>query len=183
MNTRSRRSTHGLKAPETEAEVQYAIATRMLDRFRHATAIPNVTCYGWESDLLTVTGSGIVHEFEIKTDRGDLLSELHAMTGDPKKMRRDDSAVKFKRGEVLRGDIAYRPGRPNHFWIVTTPDVAATEELPAFAGHLVVNYVDSRFVDVFRSAPKLHGDKIDERTRAWVERGLAQRLWKLRAGL
>lgn len=174
MSTRSARSTFSLTVPTTEREVVEALAYRMLVLFRHATAINNTTVYGWESDLLTVTRAGIVHEFEVKVDRSDLLGELRAL-GDAK-LRRSDSVFKRGRARTLRG---LRPSmkRPNHFWIATVPDVVATDELPDFVGHVVVNYHHPRFVDVLRSAPKLHPEKVSDDVRAWIERGIALRLW------
>lgn len=62
---------------------------------QHEWITPNAMLYAWESDLLTVTRSSMVHEFEIKCTRADLLQDL--------------KKPKHSQGQLLHGHFLDKP--------------------------------------------------------------------------
>lgn len=61
----------------TEAEIQNRLYT-WLNEKGHILSVPNL-CLGPEADMISVTKKNLVHEYEIKTWRGDFLRELSSI--------------------------------------------------------------------------------------------------------
>lgn len=175
-------------------------------RIKHAVAIPNCgMIFGWESDFISVTKSFLAHDHEIKVSRADWLSELRKINADRgaggytnPKQHRSDMLKHAKRisAMVIEGqhvkDI-HLPGRssdwpsyhheppPNYFWMVTTRNVIKYGELPAYAGHIVVRFIDGKYRLVeIKPAPRLHRVKIFNHQLVALARGLSLRYWKTR---
>lgn len=58
----------------TERDLQNALYYYTLGR-NHRIRCPNVCCYPWESDLLSVTAAGLVHEYECKVSLSDFRAD------------------------------------------------------------------------------------------------------------
>jgi len=164
----------------TEANIQAALSGLYMARGQDL-AIPNCgAVYGWEADLLTVTKAGRVHEYEIKVDRGDWLSEYRnicSLYADVKVT----SAVKRQRAKQLAGLFARPADRPNHFWLVTAPGVAYEQEVPEFAGWIEMGQHRGALVpDIRKRAPKIHGEPIGDNHLRMIARGLCLRYWQIR---
>ena len=69
----------GLLTKWTVAEIQYAIVKDILGGGKDAIAIPNVS-FGFfkdiECDLIAITKSGYLHEYEIKRSKEDFLADF-----------------------------------------------------------------------------------------------------------
>ena len=137
-----------------ENVMQGVLMRYALDEKRHELAIPNMTTlYNWESDLLSVTRSDLVHEYEIKLSLSDY---------------RRDFDKKWK--HISLNHTAYR--RPNYFWYVT---YQVEIDPPDYAGWMIVEDHGLRVV-VKRDAPRLHTDKIRPGDKENIGRLLAYRL-------
>lgn len=144
------------KAIVTEATIQAILMTWALDEKHHMIVLPNSNqFFNWESDLISVTQSSMVHEYEIKLNRADY--------------NRDAG----KRKHRWIGDLSNAPA---YFWYVTCDfDI----EPPAKAGWIHVRYndADSRWkLDVRKQAPRLNKWKITDAKRIYLARLLSYRL-------
>ena len=102
-----------------------------------------------EVDLLTATGSGIVHEFEIKLSRSDYLREYRT------------KANKHENMKTAHLKHFPRIGVPNYYWLATWEGV--TDSVPSYCGHIEFKWrksgLDSQWRlqrRVLQRAPRLH---------------------------
>lgn len=169
----------------TERRVQHLLYQRFMAGGSHMVAVPNSSLYGWESDMLTVTKAGYVHDYEIKVSRADLLRELRAVR-EAQEPGRDwwaSRSTKCWRHAVLAGREElpqfFRSEqrakewherammrRPNHFWFVVRDGICEADEIPDYAGLLVVREVVRRQVKMLalhqaRKARRIHSHKLD----------------------
>lgn len=157
--------------PGTEREAQALLIRRALRLYKRQAAVPNSTVYGWEADLLVTTRRGLVEEYEIKMSRSDWQAEL-------KEMRRQAVPYTRKawRAAKLSGSGSLGD-RPNYFWLAAPPDVIAPDDVPSWAGYVVLHDVMAiHGAEVVKRAPRLHGDAMETRVRESIERGIALRL-------
>lgn len=143
---------------------------------------PNVTVYGWESDLLVLNRRGTVEEYEVKTSRADWLAELRAMQGNDGKqppIRRPGSKA-WRAAKLAGGWDDRMAAPPNYFWLACPPDVIAVAEVPDFAGLIVLHGMGLGATETLRRAPRLHDRSVSDRVREYVERGMALRLTDMR---
>ena len=147
----------------TEAEIQRVLYESCLAR-KHPLVVPNTRVFGWESDLLSVTPAGIVHDFEIKRTRADFVRDFE-------KPRHKDLS-RYERWRVT-------DRRPNYFWYVFAGPLAPAGDVPPHAGLIVMDCRTGALTEVVR-APRLHVHPLDGRTREYLERGLRDRYWATR---
>lgn len=147
----------------TEKTVQKFLIGHILDVFQHKIAVPNnTTLFWWESDVISVTSSGLFHEYEIKVSEADLNAEL-----------------KRKKGKHAR--IINRIKSPNYFWFVTYGFSLERFEEKIFelSGWLSIEDVDYYpFYKVVnkKSAPRLHTDKATIKDYEKISRSLSYRV-------
>lgn len=98
----------------TERDCQVAIFTYRSNISVNPVIIPNIYFFPmWESDMLYVTKSGYLHEFEIKLSLSDF---------------RADGRKEYK--HMMLAD-----GRgPSEFWYVCPPGIIPIEQVPDYAG-------------------------------------------------
>lgn len=144
-----------------EHEIQDVLYSDFCGDKNHIMTVPNckaMTPRG-ESDLLSVTKALFVHEFEIKRSTTDFLREFE---------------TKSRKHRILENKE--RDGIPNYFWFVAPEGVV--EDIPEYSGHI---RVDENELEVMKDAPRLHNDKMSDRARRYLERGLQARLWQRRS--
>lgn len=160
--------------PATEAAAQDALCLEFIRQRRHCVTVPNTHVFYWESDLLSVTESMVVHEFEIKVSRSDLMREL---------VPSQRSAVKVRRHHMLatRHTSARRRRRvliPNYFWMAVHESVEFSQDLiPDYSGILIVG---AGGCAILRKAPRLHTLKLPEDQFRYMSRGVSLRYWQKR---
>lgn len=154
----------------TEATMQAILMHRAMEVINHDLVLTNTganwgTFYSWEADLLSVTKSGLIHEYEIKLSKSDYNADFN----------------KRHKHQLLSGAGT---DRPNYFWYATYEfDI----EPPDYAGWILVqdNEHNGRWRHdtwngfewrVMREAPRLHSKGISDRRRAAVGRLLSYRL-------
>lgn len=148
-----------------ESTMQAIIMRYAMEEKKHEITIPNITMfYRWEADVLSITKSLLVHEFEIKIAKSDYQR---------------DHEKKYKHyclsTEVLASHMA-----PNYFWYATWG--FEIEELPPYAGWVAVVPDERKWkryaysVVVRKAAPRLHTLKIDDGKRLKLSRWLSFKL-------
>jgi hypothetical protein len=111
-----------------------------------------------------VTKARLVHEFEIKCTVADFHRDF------------EDKDTKHKR--LGRADNRLM-SLPNYFWFATPPDLLDREDLPDYAGLMVV---DEAGCSEAKPAPRIHSDNLSDKDRRYIERGLTHRYWGRRTG-
>lgn len=158
------------------------------DQQDHGWITPNAILYPWESDLLSVTRSNLVHEFEIKRSRADLLRDLdkpkHAsrylLTG-----RRPASTTRMGNMNFSAPERDIK--RPSYFWFVVTEDladVALSDRIPAHCGVMEIRYAGDQQARPFlleprRMATRLHETRIDAHDLLKLAGKVHYRYWGL----
>ena len=126
----------------TERQIQILLMDTLLGR-RHVSVVPNSKYLSLgEADLLSVTPSGLIHEFEIKCTLADYKAEF--------KRRREQSYRKsYKHSSLKWAHSGSLPSAktPNYYWFVTYEfDI----DPPDYAGWMLVT-------------DKLYGFKLTEK--------------------
>lgn len=112
--------------------------------------VTNFTGMGFaECDVLRITTSNIVYEYEIKNSRSDFKADF-------KKTYKHDRLS--GRVDVDKKNIRYsgHPARPNHFYYVCLEGLIKESEIPSYAGLI---YIVDDNIRVVKKAPKLHSFK------------------------
>lgn len=145
-----------------ESDIQKIIYKGFIQDKRHVLAVPNCKALypRGESDLISVTQAGLVHEFEIKTSKSDYLREF----------KDKERKHKVLEEEQAREDKC----TPNYFWFGMPKDLCEEVETPEYAGLLCVQ---SSGVEVIQDAPRRHSAHITDRARQYLERGVTVRYW------
>lgn len=139
----------------TEKDIQCILAPDMLKR--QDLVFPNTKAIHkrFESDLVRVTKSGIVYEYEIKCSRSDFYADF-------KKVRKH---ILLKQAKT----------KINYFYFVCPYGVIPLQDVEAPYGLI---YVKGKELSLMRKADKLHNNSIDVQTKDRLARSLAWKLFK-----
>lgn len=162
----------------------------------HEWITPNVQLYAWESDLLSVTTSNLVHEFEVKLTKHDLLRDLrkpkHAneqlVTGRYTRKPPGQTHNSAETRELLNMEKGGTMRRPNYFWFVAPENVIARiniwQDLPPYAGVLSVSVAVQEYDglprivgSVERKADRLHTDPLLHGDLLTLARRMHHKYW------
>lgn len=141
----------------------------------HEIINPNSKVFDWESDLISVTKSGFIHEFEIKVTRADFKQ-------DAKKRR----ATLLCNPEVAGFWGSRICARPNYFWYVVPNGLITYEEVPGYAGLIyamepvVGHHLYFNTTQTVKEAKRIHNEKATEADRRQLARSMTLRFWKQR---
>lgn len=106
----------------------------------------NLYVFGWESDKLIETRSGLIYEFEIKISKADF---------------KNDFKNKERKHLILEGTNEDK--KPNYFYYAVPKDMITVEEVPDYAGLIYVIPDDGEYkfnyLQLAKMAPKLHSKK------------------------
>lgn len=165
------------KAPESRLVVNekaFQNALYLDLQTKHPIIVPNVHLHFWEADLIGITGSDFVHEYEIKLSKSDFRADFNKKT--------KHNHLKGRRG-------------PNYFWYVCPPGLLTVEDMPEYAGliQIVPNKLNrshrisygeceraATSIEVIKQAPRLHDGKITLKGKHFLARGLMLRYWSQR---
>ena len=106
-----------------------------------------------ECDVIKITKSDLVYEYEIKTSRSDFKADFKK---EYKHNRLSGGIDKDKEYIKWSG----HPGRPNYFYYVCIKDLIKESEIPQYAGLI---YIQGKDIKVIKKAPKLHSFKATEK--------------------
>lgn len=141
----------------SETRIQQILMPALMSK-RHNFVVPNVYFFAWESDMVSVSTSGFVSEYEIKISPSDFIADF-------KKKQKHDALDKRLTNS--------KKGLPNYFWYVCPPYTIKPEDLPSYAGLI---YLDEKRIQTVKQAPRLHVRKITQ-DQMW-KLGKAQ-MWRM----
>jgi hypothetical protein len=168
----------------TEGRVQKTLADWARDK-GHELVVPNTSmATGWEADLICVTPRLLVHEFEIKVSRSDWLSERKAIEVGLGQ-RKGQRSSKVDRAILLSGRRERHHHSsiqiPNYWWVAAPEGVVREDELPNYAGLMLIYPGGLRqglcMPRQYKAAPRLHRGKITTKQWRAMTRGLNHRYW------
>lgn len=132
---------------------------------------PNTYVLGHESDLVSVTKSGFIHEIEIKSSRNDLLNELSGRNKIKQRKHKAMANIKSSMTTYTHTHI------PNYFWFAFSKKIYKKQEIPIYAGILSIKKDD---VKIVKKAIRLHKSKLSIKKMEYISRGLMLRYWRKR---
>lgn len=160
-----------------ERDIQVILNDNFCLKKQHELTVPNITtCHEfWEADLLSMTKSGFLHEFEIKATRSDWAKEkriIENMLDDGCKLRRAQSLSKqFSEKEDL--GIS-----PNYFWLCAPSGVIWEEEIPDYAGVIeIYEFRQKHRIKIIKNAPRLHNGKASDKMMFSMLRSMNYKFW------
>jgi hypothetical protein len=175
----ARRTAPAARVTWRERDVQDSLYVHCAIK-NHEIVVPNSQVFGWETDLVGVTRTGYIHEFEIKCSRADFKCDG--------KKARSRLLIDPVRRNYTGGEFTHP--RPNYFWYAVPDGLVAAEEVPDYAGLLyVMRRAECRrgqiplyygTVVVVKEAARLHKTKIDEWQRRQLARSMTVRFWRQR---
>lgn len=151
---------------------------------RYEIMLPNVFVqHDSEADLFCIRKSGLCDEFEIKTTRENFKTDKNKFVRYrdllPEEYKQFDwndrsscPAYKSKRHALIDGDMCV-----NYFWYVVLEGVATVDDVPPFAGLIIV--LDDGRLQIKKQPKKLHGRKMEYEDRYKIARKCTYRFWKL----
>jgi hypothetical protein len=147
-------------------EIRHALM-REIRLMRHMPIVHELTLpNGFISDVASVTKTGFVCDWEIKTSKADFLNDFKKSNGAYKK--HEQIAAKAHGKEIVN-DWGYKRKvwLPNYFYFVIPTGMIDISEIPEYAGVYeicrtepregMISYVYARFV---RNAKRLHNEKV-----------------------
>ncbi len=155
--------------------------------------IPNVYLYDWESDFISVTRAGYIHEYEIKISKADFRNDTKSKPHKhevvqcgcraPKEFEQMyiEDYEKLGLSEIppwisrqMTADNKIIGKRPNYFWYVCPPELITN--VPDYAGLIYCK----PYLSIMKPAPLLHKEKISNAMEKKILSSLYFRYWKLR---
>ena len=162
----------------TEFEIQNIIYYKYLQH-NSFLVLPNSFVFGWEADIVVITRTLFIHEFEIKISRSDFLADLKKDKHEDIK-RYIDKRSEDELGFHLELEYTRKIRKPaNYFWYVCPEGVIKKEEIPAYAGLYYLKW-NTLYVQV--KAPRIHKEKIDPRDALQLCGSINGRYWDKRLG-
>lgn len=140
----------------------------------HDFLCPNKILDRWfECDMVSVTKSNYINEFEIKISKSDFKqdfkkTEKHACL-------RGDKTIILESG--YKEDLSWY-GRPNYFWYVCPENLIPLSDIPSYAGLMYA--LDSGHLKKIKKAPLLHREKISEEQKVRILRKFYFEYWNKR---
>lgn len=144
----------------SEKKVQHVLFRPLADR-GYSYITPNVHLYEWESDLIALTSSGYVVEYEIKLSRSDFRR-------DRSKDRHALLLSHFRSERERSGSV------PSRFFYATTPGLVGADDLPEYAG---LTYVSPNGIERQEEAPRLTTSKARDRHKESLAKSLMWDAW------
>jgi len=142
---------------------------KLLYRFyfrKHNLLCPNIFLYNWESDFISVTKSGFVNEFEIKSSKQDFLNEQ----------------LKIDKFNILNESTKIESNlqRPNMFWYVCLDNLLEIKDIPKYAG--LISFQKDRYwnLNILQKPKKLHKEKITENQKIKILTSIYYKYWFLK---
>ena len=135
----------------------------------------NLYVFGWESDKLIETRSGLIYEFEIKISKADFKNDFKNKEDKHKVLKSPQYAQLFEEYFPIRTDK-----KPNYFYYAVPEGMITADEVPEYAGLIYIlpegamsdmngKYVFNRFY-IVKNAPKLHSNKYTDEELKLVEK-------------
>jgi hypothetical protein len=149
-------------------DIENALAKFHLEK-KHNPVCTNFKGAGYaECDLISISGSDYIYEFEVKISRGDFKKDAEKHFKHKYLNESYQTKVQKKRRTKKVSKV------PNYFSYVCPTDMIKEEEIPLYAGLIYVDE-DLNFT-VIKKAPKVHSDKADMKLIKRIALTLSERL-------
>lgn len=151
-----------------EFKIQNALYA-YLTKKGHQLIIPNIYLGLLESDLISVTKAGFIHEYEIKLNKADFEADFK----------------KTKHAHMRNRHYQFR----NYFWFVAPEGIISTKDVPEYAGHIEIygrrevfsnGKTGNIICSELKRPERLHMRKISLTQKDEIARKLEVRYWKMR---
>ncbi len=165
----------------TERDIQSALYQYTLDDLKHEFATQNATnilLYVGESDFISVTRSGLIHEFEIKISRSDFRADFkkprhnHLSGKGLTRTRTIERRFHPKTRWLINCVETYQftsSSIPNYFTFVVPDGMISIDDVPEYCGLIfasVVEQTETRPAQILlkqvKSPTRFHARKINE---------------------
>ena len=151
----------------TARDIQHCL---IKSRYRQSFCVPNYTPKDWfECDVMEITKAGYIREYEIKISRADFLADRNKF----KRTVAEDGihCVDLNKHDLL---AARSPRCPKQFYYVFPAGLMALDEVPEWAGVIVMQELDDRYgkrihEGTLRQAPTLNNQPPKPEIRAHAE--------------
>ena len=142
-----------------EQEIQYYMMSYLLKDRNHKIVAPNITnVYPWECDLLSVTATDLVHEFEIKISKSGYRADS--------KKRKHNIMNWGAANDIFQHS-------PNYFWYVISGFTLSVDDMRPRCGFI---YITETEIKVITDAPRLHAGKLREDKFDKIARSLSYKV-------
>lgn len=170
----------------TESEVIWLLAHWPEHTIRYELMIPNTYVVpDCESDLFCIRKSGFCDEFEVKLSRADFLADkkkgVRCELTPEERAEIDWTKINWKNkaerpGNKTKYDALEQGILPiNYFWYVTPAEVIDIDDLPDFAGWILVT--EDNELRVIKKPKRLHRNKMSFENRYKVAKKIGYRYW------
>lgn len=129
-----------IKKNYTEKQIQKLLINEFLQFRKHKLVACNIFLYNWESDFITIDRENYITEIEIKCSKWDYLNDF----------KKEDKHQAIQQLRIT--DI------PNYFYYVMPENMIEQNNIPEYAGLIIIKYGGLKFV---KKAPILHQEKFD----------------------
>lgn len=135
-------------------DLEIAITQYCLIICNHEIVVPRCSSVGFEADILSVTKTAFIHEFEIKVSRQDF--------------KVDKNKNKWQFYEKV-GTYC-----PNYFWYTCPVDLIKPDEIKDYQGLIYVN--EDRSVNIIKQAKRIQSKKCNKKVYRRMVRSLSYKL-------
>ncbi len=146
----------------TESKMQVILNTYLYKDLQHKFITPNIHIANWESDLISVTHSQYIREYEIKLSKSDYIKDFK----------------KVKKHTNLNAHTSCI----SMFYYVIYGFKLEIEDLPEYAGLMIVKkkkYCSDYNIKIIKPAPKISNKKITDRQKIFLYESMYARYWNL----
>lgn len=130
-----------------------------------------------EADVLGVSSTGYIYEYEVKISRSDFKAEFRNKIDKHKRLSTRESHkvydIRIPGSLKLSGEKEIRIHIPNRFFFACPEGLIKPEEVPEYAGLVYVYPYD---VKVIKKAPLLHKIKVNSKLIEYLAHSLSFRL-------
>lgn len=154
------------KKPMKTNEIKEVLMKSLYEKSRGLFVTNYTGCGLPECDVLRITESNIVYEYEIKNSRSDFKADFkkihkhEVLQGKHKDNPQYNKYKDFYYTEEYLNENWGSVGRANHFYYVCVEGLIKENEIPEYVGLI---YVKEDKIEVVRKAPKLHSFKANEK--------------------
>ena len=132
----------------TEKRIQQSLKLHFLAPNTKKYEITNLYVFGWESDYLAITKSGVFYEIEIKVSKADFNNDF--------KNKQDKHLLFEQKGKL--GKYSGWKGMPNYFYYAVPENLISKDEVPEYAGLIYVKWAG---IEIVKEPKPLFDGKID----------------------
>jgi len=146
----------------TEKEIQFTLYKYLEYRLHHKHITPNSkSIFDWEADIVSVTNSGYVYEFEIKRTLADYRADF----------KKEEKHSRLKnRGRHI----------PSRFWYVINGFELPVDAIPEYAGLIIMTSTSIwDDIHIIKRAPRLTTSTIEPKYIDKLNEAAYSRMWSL----